>query len=199
MKSVDVLSSSSYSEEITKCSEGLRKGYVILFPTDTVWGLGCSVDNKAAYERVAHIKRCENQQGGFVILMNSIAMLREYVPMIHPRVETLLTHYHRPLTIVYKNCVGLKEHLYAADGSIAIRVVNDEFCKGIITTFGQPIVGSLASTRSNHYPLEIEDIEASILEEVDYTVSLPLDKNSERLPSLLATQNKKGELEFIRE
>ena len=198
MKSLDT-SIYSYQIEIEQTAEALRKGFVILYPTDTVWGLGCDIENKASYERIVHIKKCPSQKGGFVVLMNSIEMLKEYVPHVHPRVETLLTHYQRPLTIIYNESQNFQDHLLSHDGSIAIRVVNDEFCRGLIRQFGKPIIGTLASTQENHYPLTIDEIESSIIEEADYQVNLELDQNSEKIPSLIATQNSKGELEFIRE
>ena len=131
--------------------------------------------------------------------MNSIEMLKEYVPLLHPRVETLLTHCQRPLTIIYNESQHFQDHLLSPDGSIAIRVVNDQFCRDLITQFGKPIIGTLATTKENHYPLTINEIERSIIEETDYRVNLELDQNSEKIPSLIATQNSKGELEFIRE
>jgi L-threonylcarbamoyladenylate synthase len=188
----------TYQIELEQTVEALRKGHVILYPTDTLWGLGCDIHNSAAFDRIAQIKKSALDEK-YVILVDSIERLKLFAPMLHPRVETLLLYYHRPLTIIYDDVQNLPAHLVSPDGSAAIRVVNDHFCGDIISILDRPIIGTMAAYEGAPYPNELSKVSETIKQQADYIVHLDVENQSEGLPSILARYNEKGELEFIRE
>lgn len=188
----------TYQVELEQTVEALKKGHVILYPTDTLWGLGCDIYNTAAFERIAQIKKSA-MDDKYVVLVDSIDRLKIFVPALHPRVETLLLYYHRPLTIIYEDVQNVPAHLLSEDGSIAIRVVNDHFCGDVISILDRPIIGTIAAYEGAPFPDALSKVSDSIKQKADYIVHLDLENQSEGLPSILARYNEKGELEFIRE
>jgi L-threonylcarbamoyladenylate synthase len=178
--------------------EILKNGGLILFPTDTVWGIGCDAANEAAVCRLQHLKQPNNPQP-LVLLVDSVSMLRRYVPYIHPRVDTLVMYHARPLTMIYESAVNLPANLKAPDGSVAIRIVRDEFCQELIRQFGKPIVGTAACLAGHPIPTHFGEISSAILQGVDHVVRYrQLDKNMEPV-SVIARLNGDEELEFLRE
>ena len=192
-----VVLSSTYQAEVDKTVASLRRGFVILYPTDTIWGLGCDITNASAVKRVYEIKnRPENKP--MVVLMSSIEMLREYIHFVHPRVETLLSHHRQPLTLIYDNVIGLPDHVMSDQDTCAIRICSDPFCQAVIDKFGKPIISTSANLANDPYPKTFESINPIIKEESDYIVSIRQEEQKEALPSIVARYNRKGELEFLR-
>ena len=133
----------------------LENSGLILYPTDTIWGIGCDATNEDAVQRIFDLKKRPYDKP-FVILVNSIEMLKNYVEHVHPRIETLLIHHIQPLTMIYdraKNLPAISQH---KSGSVAIRVVQDSFCKELIGQFGKPLIASSAKIDTegpNPHPL----------------------------------------------
>lgn len=184
--------------EVDLAAAALKSGHVILYPTDTIWGLGCDPENESAVERIYHIKK-RNRAQKLLLLVSSIEMLRQYVPQIHPRIETLLVYHQQPLTLLYRNTIKIPPYLIANEGTVAIRVVNHQFCKELITRFGKPLVSSSANISGDPFPKTFNEISKQIKDQVDHIVSLEQHLDEEKAPSVLASFNNKGELEFIRE
>lgn len=184
-------------DQISKASAALAKGYSILYPTDTIWGLGCNVLNEAAVAYIREIKKFPDDEP-MVLLVNTIEMIKEYAAYIHPRIETLLLHHKQPLTIIYDARSSTPDHLVSQDRRIAIRLCQDSFCNAIIYEMGLPLLATAASTYGHELPKNFESIEAEIKEKVDYIVDYKQDDSTDRLPSIMASYNHKGDMEFIR-
>jgi len=162
--------SPTYQEELDKTVKYLRKGYVMLYPTDTIWGLGCDSSNVSAVERVFEIKHRPRNKP-MVLLMSDIEMLKQHVHFIHPRVETLLSHHRQPLTLIYDHIIDLPDHLLSEEGTCAIRVCHDPFCKEVIEKFGKPIISTSANISEQPFPKTFAEVDQIIKDEADYTVA----------------------------
>jgi len=185
-------------DDISEIASFLQQGKVICYPTDTIWGIGCDALHEAAVDRISNIKGRAPEKG-YVLLVSSIAMLKRFVPKIPPRLETLLAHHQRPLTMIYTNTVGLPDWVKAPDGSAAIRVATDEFCRELIEAFGNPIVSTSANKSGEPYPPTFGNISSEILTVVDYVVKYRQDDKTPGEPSSIARLDRYEELEFVRE
>ena len=187
------------NEKFQEILNVLRQGNVILYPTDTIWGIGCDATNAVAVDKISTIK-ARPLGKGYVILVDSIEMLKKYVGVIHPRVETLLSYHTRPVTIIYDESFGLASNVPAPDGSVAVRIVQDAFCRELIKQFGKPIVKSAAKITGQKYPTHYGEISSDILEKVDMVVRYKQDTKEKGEPSVIARFNLEyEELDFIRE
>ncbi|MBL7825757.1 MAG: threonylcarbamoyl-AMP synthase [Saprospiraceae bacterium] len=185
-------------DDISEIAALLRKGSVICYPTDTIWGIGCDAFNEHSVARIIEIKgRIPDK--GFILLVSSIEMLKRYVPKLHPRIETLLSFHQRPLTVIYERTVGLPDFVKAPNGSIAIRVATDQFCQELIETFNGPIVSTSANKSGEPFPPTFGSISSEILGTVDYVVKYRQDDKEPGEPSAIAKLDRHLELEFIRE
>lgn len=182
---------------IDKAIEVINQGGIILYPTDTIWGLGCDPFNSAAIERVLRLKNRDADKA-FILLVDSLEMLKKYLENLHPRVETLLSYHTRPLTIIYDNPKNLPEEIIAKDGSIGIRISIDPFCRHLIHKFGKPIISTSANVSGEPYPPNFGAIKSEIIQGVDYVVNIRQTEDKEVLPSIIASVDANGELEFIR-
>ncbi len=183
--------------ELETVTEMLQSGKLLLYPTDTIWGIGCDATNSDSIERIGDLKR-RHESKSYVILVSNIDMLNEYVQSIHPRLETLLMHHNRPLTIIYNNPVGLPKEVMADDGSAAIRVVKDAFCQAMIEKFKKPIVSTSANVSGEPYPSDFGKISSEIIGGVDYVVKHRRKDRTVAEPSVIARMAENEELEIIR-
>ena len=154
--------------------------------------------NEQAIRRIYQIKQRDLSQP-LVVLVDSIEMLKTYATRIHPRVETLLTMHFKPLTILYPRVEGLPEILCSSGNTVGIRVVQDEFCQEVIRHFGRPIVSTSANISGAPWPKGFGEISSQILEAADHIVRYRRDEKETGEPSVIATYNSKGVLDFIRE
>jgi len=185
-------------KDIEKAVDTVKSGGLILYPTDTIWGIGCNATNPDAILRVNQLK--DRPPGTpLVILVSSIEMMKSFATRVHPRVETLLEFHDKPLTIIYPETTGLPDELKAPDGSIAIRVVSDQFCRELIEKSGCPLVSTSANQTNHPYPNTFGEISSSIIKGVDYVCQYRQGSRNFLAPSVIATFNKKGALEFVRE
>ncbi|MDX5583433.1 MAG: L-threonylcarbamoyladenylate synthase [Aureibaculum sp.] len=175
----------------------LKKGGNILYPTDTVWGIGCDATNEKAVTNIFHIKKREESKS-LVILVNNIEMLRQYVGEIPTRLIDILKNTTKPTTVIYKTPKGLAKNVIAKDNTVAIRIAQDKFCQKLIKKFGKPIVSTSANISGRPTPSTFKEIDHSILGEVDYVVNLYQDKINDS-PSKIIKIGRDGELEVIRE
>ena len=187
------------NEKFQEILTTLRQGGVILYPTDTIWGIGCDATNPEAVDKISAIK-ARSPEKGYVILVDSLEMLKKYVGELHPRVETLLSYHTRPLTIIYDKVEGLASNVCAPDGSIGIRIVQDAFCRELITQFNSPIVSTSANRSGEPFPTHYGEISSDILEKVDLVVRYKQDSKEHNEPSVIARFNLEyEELDFLRE
>lgn len=185
-------------DDISEIVRLLQNGGLICYPTDTVWGIGCDATNEQAVARVTALKG-RTPDKGYVLLVSDIAMLKQYVPKVHPRLETLLAFHQRPLTIIYDRNTGLPASVKAPDGSVAIRVAQDEFCRELISALGKPVVSTSANKSGEPFPPTFGAISSEILGNVDYVVKYRQDDKEPHEPSSIARLDRHQELEFLRE
>lgn len=175
----------------------LSEGKTILYPTDTIWGLGCDATNESAVKNIYQLKKRQKDKP-FLILVDSVDMLKNYIDQLHPRIETLLFYHKRPLTLIHKNAKNLPKISIAEDGSVGIRITQDEFCQSLIKTFGKPIVSTSANISDSPAPSFYNEVSAEIVSKVDYVVPIKQDLNEVREPSVIASYDEMGELMILR-
>jgi len=175
----------------------LNKDGVILYPTDTIWGLGCSIYSQKGVEKIYEIKQ-RDRNNPLLLLVDGISMLKKYAKSIHPRVETLHVYHKQPLTIIYEAGPRIPQYLLGDNKTIAIRIVQDEFCKSLINLLGYPITSSSANISHKPYPKIFSEIEESILNQSDYVVSYKQKHTKKGSPSVIAKFGENGDLEFLR-
>ena len=174
----------------------LRNDEIILYPTDTVWGIGCDATSTIAVSKVFQIKK-RNESKSLVVLVSSLKMLRSYIEKVPTKAKEIIRDIDRPITIIYNRPKGLAKNVIARDNTVAIRIVKDVFCKKMIQKFGKPIVSSSANISGKPTPKRFSEIESSILESVDYIVDLKKERVS-RSPSMIVKITNEGVLEFLR-
>ena len=184
-------------EDLLRAVDVLKQGGVILYPTDTIWGIGCDATNPEAVDKVYRIK--ERPVGkSMLILVSDIGMAEKYThdtpPLIWEIMETALD----PLTLIFPHARHLAENLPASDGSIGIRLPKDPFCTELIRLFGKPIVSSSANP-SNHLPPRLFiDITQELIDAADYVVEWRQDDMQHGKPSTVVKLGAGGEMEMIR-
>jgi len=184
-------------QEIKNSLEVLRKGGTILYPTDTIWGIGCDATNPKAVQKVFKIKkRMENRS--LIILLDRKEQLFKYVKDIPTIILDLIENVNTPITVIYPNAKNLAKNIIATDGTIAIRLVNYEFCYKLIRIFGKPIVSTSANITGQPAPLVFKDIPEEILNQVDYVVNLAHEEIRATKPSTIIKLKTNGEFEIIR-
>ena len=169
----------------------IKKGGVILYPTDTIWGLGCDATNPIAIKKVYEIKQREESKA-LITLVSDKKMLYKYTNYI-PNFN--LTK--KPTTIIYPNVVGLSKNLIPEDGSAAIRIPKDLFCIQPIKTFGKAIVSTSANISGKESPKQFLDISNHIKNNVDYIVNLRKNEKMEK-PSSIIKLEENGKIKKLR-
>jgi len=177
--------------------ECLRTDGIILYPTDTIWGIGCDATNETAVKKIYDLKKRELSKP-FVLLVDSLEMLKEYVHQVHPRIETLLSFHQRPLTVVYNQAKNLPPISASDAGSVAIRVVQDAFCKQLIGAFGKPLISTSANISTEPFPANFGEVSSAIIEGVNYVVKFRQDEKTMGEPSVVVKVEENGELVFLR-
>jgi L-threonylcarbamoyladenylate synthase len=174
----------------------LKNQQTLLYPTDTVWGIGCDATSEEAVAKVFEIKQ-RSESKSLVILVDSFEMLKNYIPKVSEAVLALLSKTSNPTTIIYDNPVGLAKNVVAADNTVAIRIVQNEFCRRLINQFGKPIVSTSANISGNPTPKSFAEIEQSILDSVDYVVNLQREAVNEKSSTILKV-DEKGTITVLR-
>ena len=183
-------------EEINNTIATLKRGGLILYPTDTVWGIGCDATNAEAVEKVFALKqRAESKS--LICMVSDFKMLNQYVEEIPEVAYDILKYAAKPTTIVYDDPIRVAENLIAEDNSLAIRVCKDKFCNQLIRKFRKPIVSTSANISGEPTPKSFKQISPEILKGVDYVVNLqPSKKNAQ--PSTIIKLSLDGKVPVIR-
>jgi L-threonylcarbamoyladenylate synthase len=184
-------------EEIKKSLAVLKKGGTILYPTDTIWGIGCDATNEKAVEKVYRIKK-RMETKSLIILLDDASKIQRHVRTIPDIAWDLMKNVNRPLTIIYPNAYNIARNVIADDGSIAIRIVKNDFCRKLIEKFGKPIVSSSANISGDPSPVVFNNISKEIIRQVDYVVSLYQGVLEQFRPSQIIKLNENGEFKIIR-
>ena len=186
----------SMIEDIDKSFEVLEKGGIILYPTDTIWGLGCDATNTEAISKIYSIKKRVASKS-MIVLVKDIEMLGKYVANVPDKILKLIETTEKPLTIIYPQAKKLAKNVIADDGSIAIRIPNDDFCKKLIEKFEKPIVSTSANISGNPAPENFGQIDNYIIERADYVVSYRQKDTTKAKPSTIV-KIEKQEIIYLR-
>lgn len=186
-----------FIEDIKNCLSVLKNGGIILYPTDTVWGLGCDATNMSAIQKIFTIKSREENKS-LLVLVNGIGMLERYVREIPGTAGELISVSDSPLTIIYPEGRNLAEGVCAADGSAGIRICDEEFCNELITRFRKPIVSTSANFSGKPAPSFFGEIDKEITGKVDYVVKYRQNDKQKKTPSPVIRVEKDGSFKIIR-
>lgn len=186
-----------FTTEINNCIEVMSRGGLILYPTDTVWGIGCDATNETAVKKVYELKQREDSKA-LVCLVANDAMLERHVEQVPEVAYDILDLATKPTTIIYDNPIGLAQNAIAKDNTMAIRVASDKFCQYMINKFKKPIISTSANLAGRPTPLYYGKIERPIVKGVDYIVNLHQDQQS-GTPSSIIKLGNDGTVKVIRE
>ncbi|MCI2227783.1 threonylcarbamoyl-AMP synthase [Polaribacter sp. MSW13] len=169
--------------QISITHQYLKEGKTILYPTDTVWGLGCDATNFDSVSKIYQLKNREESKS-LIVLVSSLTMLKKHV-FVSDKVLDILKKTKKPTTIIYKNPKGFAINTFAKDNTIAIRIVQDDFCRKLIKRFGRPIISTSANVSGAITPKSFKEISQPILEGVDYIVDLHKNKVNTKSSTIL--------------
>jgi L-threonylcarbamoyladenylate synthase len=185
-------------EDIKQALQVLEKGGTILYPTDTIWGIGCDATNSEAIEKVFQIKKWDPAKS-MIILVDSPGKVERYVDEMPDIAWDLIELADKPLTIIYSDAINLPDNLTNTDGSIGIRVAQDEFCQKLLTRFKRPIVSTSANLSNTTFPRSYSEIDQKIIQSVDYVVKWRQNETKKISPSGIIQLGRSGEVKVIRE
>jgi L-threonylcarbamoyladenylate synthase len=186
-----------FEEDLKESLNTLRKSGVLLYPTDTIWGIGCDPTNVSAVSRIFQLKsRSENKS--LIILADGLQMIERYVTEIPEIVYELAEVSDTPLTIIYPKGKNLATGVCSEDGSVAIRICKDEFCQELIKRFRKPIVSTSANLSGSSSPGNFSEIEKTLVSKIDYVVRFRQDDRRKRLASPVIKVNLDGTIKIIR-
>jgi L-threonylcarbamoyladenylate synthase len=183
--------------EIKKAAAVLKQGGIILYPTDTVWGIGCDATNAQAIDKIYKLKK-RNENKSMIVLLDSESRLPTYVQEIPEQAWTLIEFAEQPLTIIFDKAKNLADNVIAADGSIAIRITKDDFCKNLIGNIRKPLVSTSANMSGFKTPEFFADVADEIINGVDHVVNWRQNDTQKRNPSVIMRLSQGGKIEFIR-
>jgi len=189
--------STSFVDDIVKAVEVLRSGGIILYPTDTIWGIGCDATNAAAVKRIYEIKQRQDTKS-MLVLMENPNLLNSYISEVPEIAWELIEVADTPLTIIYPGAKNLATNLLANDGSIGIRITNEAFTQQLIQRFRKPVVSTSANISGQKSPQNFAEISEEIKKAVDFTVKFRQDDLSKSTPSGIIKLGVGGQIEIIR-
>ncbi|MBF0761073.1 threonylcarbamoyl-AMP synthase [Dysgonomonas mossii] len=185
-------------EDIKKAFEVLVSGGLILYPTDTIWGIGCDATNEEAVHRVYELKRRVDSKALITLLDNPIK-LDYYIDEVPSLAWDLIELSEKPLTIIYDGARNIAPNLMAEDGSLAIRVTKEKFSQELCKRFRKALVSTSANISGEPAPANFDDISEEIKQGVDYIVKYRQDDTSKSKASSIIKLGKTGEVKIIRE
>ncbi len=177
--------------------EILKNGGTILYPTDTIWGIGCEATNTEAIQKIYDIKKRDANKS-MIILVESEKRLQDLVDVPAMAWE-IIDLSEKPVTIIYESPKGLPKELLAEDGSIGIRLVKDDFCKKLISKLNKPLVSTSANLSGDKSPMKYSDISKEIVEAVDFVVEENRERVSQFSGSSIIKIWNDGRIKVIRE
>ena len=186
-----------FTPDIEHCLHVLKQGGLILYPTDTIWGIGCDATDAAAVQKVYALKRRPEKKAMIILLADAKDILK-YVSQPDLRIFDYLQTVQKPTTVIYEGAIGLAENLLPDEGTVAIRLVKDDFCRQLIKRFRKPIVSTSANISGAPAPRYFDEISDHITGEVDYTVHYRRQDKTEHEPSAVIKWNKDGTATVIR-
>ena len=178
----------TFANDIEACLQVLHAGGIIVYPTDTIWGIGCDATNAVAVERIIELKQRPANKS-FVELVSSEREVMQHIAAVDLAVFDYLETIQSPTTVIYDNAIGLAENVLTVNGSVAMRICSDEFCKILIKRFRKPIVSTSANISNYAAPKIFSEIDTRIIEGVDYVVKYRQDEIIVGSPSTIIKWN----------
>jgi L-threonylcarbamoyladenylate synthase len=186
-----------FENDVTASLQVLRSGGLILYPTDTIWGIGCDATDEEAVKKVFTLKQ-RPEAKSLVILLADVRDLLKYVAHPSPDIADMIAGFDRPTTVIYEGALDLAPNVINSDGTVAIRIVKDTFCRHLIKRLRKPLVSTSANISGHPSPASFRDVDAAIKEGVDYVVSYRQDDTTPATPSRIIKLLKDGSVQVIR-
>lgn len=185
------------NNEISNALNVLNAGGIILYPTDTIWGIGCDATNTEAVNKIYKLKQ-RDEAKSMIILLDTDNKIESYVSEVNPIAFELIEYAETPLTLVLPGAKNISPALISKDGSIGIRIPKHPFCQQLIKRFRKPLVSTSANVSGKPSPQYFSQIESEIINGVDYVVNLEQMEMEVRSPSTIIRLEPNGKFEFIR-
>ena len=186
-----------FADDLKKAVEVLKRGGIILYPSDTIWGLGCDATRQEAVERIFSIKRRDDGRS-LIVLVNGFGMLEHYVRSVPEIAYQLAEIADSPLTIIYPEGRNLAPGVRGNDGSVGIRICSDGFCNELVTRFGKPVISTSANISDTPAPAVFSEIDKVIADSADYVVSYRQTDRTRNTPSSIIKVEYNGVIKIIR-
>ena len=186
----------TFDEDIKACIEVLDRGGLILYPTDTIWGIGCDATNADAVKKVYELKRRDDNKA-LIVLMDHVDHLDHYVVSVPDMARELLDVAVKPLTIIYEGAFNVARNLLGVNDSLGIRVPHEAFSQRLCAEFGKPIVSTSANVSGTESPRSFADIATDIKQGVDYVVKYRQDDSSPHAASNVIMLRSDGTFNII--
>ncbi len=173
-----------FKNDIEECLRVLKEGGLILYPTDTVWGLGCDATNAESVQKIFDVKK-RNTSKSLVVLLPGEREVIKHVAAVDPLLFNYLESCTRPTTVIYEHALGFAENVIADDGSVAIRICRESFCAHLLKRFKKPIVSTSANISETATPANFHEVSDAIKNGVDYVVKYRQNDESTFQPSTI--------------
>jgi L-threonylcarbamoyladenylate synthase len=193
----EIMNDPKFQSDLRKCIEILWEGGLILYPTDTIWGIGCDATNDIAVKKIFELKKRSDRKTLIVLVAEERDILK-YVSSPDWNIFNFLKTTQKPTTIIYEGAIGLAENVIDTEGRAAIRIVKEIFCKQLIKQFGRPIVSTSANMSGQSTPQLFDDISEEIKNGVGYVVSYRRDEQIKHEASSILKFEKNGSLTVLR-
>jgi L-threonylcarbamoyladenylate synthase len=188
---------SAYETDIKNCMNFMQQNGVILYPTDTIWGLGCDVMDVEAIRKIYDIKK-RDEHKSFVLLMTDVKQLNQFIASPLPNLDSIFVQFEQPTTIIYPDAINLPNEVMGPNQTIAVRITKDPFCRSLIKRLRRPIVSTSANLSGQQSPLFFERIDEEIKQNADYIVKWRQKDTTPSQASTIYKLNKDGSLDKIR-
>lgn len=185
------------NEDIKKAIEVLRQGGTILYPTDTIWGIGCDPTNEEAVNKLYDIKQRDKNKP-MLLLLDNPGRLQAYIQDVPDIAWDLIELTDKPLTLIFNGAKNLASNLINKDGSIGIRITSENFSRNLCARFRKPIVSTSANMAGEEAPRNFSEIDPAIIEQVDYVVKYRQEETYNQTPSSIIKLGSSGQVEIIR-
>ncbi len=185
------------NEEVAKALKVIQDGGIILYPTDTIWGIGCDATNSEAVKKIYQLKQREESKS-MIILLDTENKLESYIREVPPIAYDLIEFAENPITLVMPGARNIAPALIAGDGSVGIRVAKHDFCQRLIQRLRKPIVSTSANISGRSSPRNFGEIDPEIIAGVDYVVNLEQYSTEQKKPSTIMYLHPDGRFEFLR-
>ncbi|MGN6640152.1 MAG: L-threonylcarbamoyladenylate synthase [Mucilaginibacter sp.] len=184
-------------DELTNALKVLQDGGIILYPTDTIWGIGCDATNTEAVKRIFKLKQ-RDEAKSMIILLDTENKLESYVKEVPAIAYDLIEYAENPLTLVMPGAKNISSALISEDGSVGIRVAKHDFCQQLIQRLRKPLVSTSANISGKPSPQNFSQMDQEIIDGVDYVVNLEQNSTELKKPSTIMRLNPDGRFEFLR-